>query len=208
MIEQERSSRIGLLEQGDSACFCLIISLSWREAKVTVFGAPAPGKLVRLHVGDSPPVRGRIDRSEGQKARIKLDARDVATASIRRALKRRRIPRLAAQAPAVLTTGGRAYFAQVLNISTIGAKIVTSRFAAFDETSFLHVRGLPPLRVFPRWNLDREAGLSFATPIPLELIANWWGTVNVRASANGGRGGLLPSRVITPTPPGARILER
>jgi len=172
--------RVGLLDDGSRASICLIRNISETGIQVKAYAPLHVGKELSVRVGDEEPIPGTVVWVKETFAGIRF-ANLLAPEMLLRAsgamaaARRRSAPRLRTEARATLRTGGDAYSARICDISTSGAKLRTSRPIAAAGSAALHIPELPPLTGFIRWIDDLEVGLSFESPIPITVIANWLG---------------------------------
>jgi hypothetical protein len=170
--------RVGLLEFGGKTTFCLLRNISPNGAQVKLYSAIPEGSDVSLCVGDEKAVDGRVAWTRNGLAGITfkcpLDATTLLRVKQMEAPQRRRAsPRASASGSAILRTGGREYSAKLVDISTTGAKIFTARPIEPGNTAALVLPRLPSLRAFVRWTQGRDTGLTFESPMPIQVIAEW-----------------------------------
>lgn len=172
--------RVGLLQAGGRTSFCIVKNISPAGVQVRLYGTFHPGSEVALTVGDESPIRGRLKWVRAPLGGIEFD-QTLAPGSLLRVTqklspsRRRSSPRAALAAQVVLTANGRSSWAELCDISTSGARIRTRSAVRRDSNVLLGIRGMSPIRAFVRWCDDGELGLSFAAPIPMEIIAAWMG---------------------------------
>ena len=177
---QKMVLRVGLLQAAGRTSFCLVRNISASGVQVRLYGNLAAGCDISLTVGDESPLHGRLKWVREDLAGIEFNETLAPTSLLRVTQKlsgsrRRSSPRTAAAAPVVVTTNGRTVAAELCDISTSGARIRTRRPINPDSSVLLGIRGMPPLRAFVRWCDEEELGLSFAAPIPIQIIAGWLG---------------------------------
>lgn len=177
---QKMVFRVGLLQGGGRTSFCLVKNISPSGVQVKLYGSFDPECHVTLTVGDEPSLEGRVQWVRPPLAGIAFTDTLGPTGLLRVTQKlspsrRRSSPRANLAARVLLTADGRTVWGELCDISTSGARVRTRRPAARDSTVLLGVAGMPPLKAFVRWADEDELGLSFAAPIPIEIIANWVG---------------------------------
>jgi hypothetical protein len=170
--------RIGLLEIEGRSTFCLLRNISTNGVQVKLYSAIQEGSDVSLWVGDEKAVDGRVVWVHQALAGITfvepLDATTLLRVQQMDAAQRRRTsPRARASGFAIFRTGGREYSAKLVDISTSGAKILTARPINSGGEGKLAIPGLPSLQSFVRWTEGQDVGLTFQTPMPIQVIAQW-----------------------------------
>lgn len=170
--------RVGVLNDGEENAFCIVRNISPIGVQVRLFGKLGRGSEVSLRVGDEDPLSGRVvwvrDQLAGIRFNATLEPERLLRVTEKVSLARRRSsPRLNASARAILRTGGRTYPAELRDISTSGAKVRTLTDVRFGPTLMLTLPDLPPIKTYLRWVADREVGLVFETPLPIQIIADW-----------------------------------
>lgn len=170
--------RAGVLEQNGKTSFCLVKNISTTGVQVKVYAQPELDVDASLRVADEQPVTGRIAWIKGDVAGISLhDELDAATLlRVQQKLrpnKRRAFPRLSIEASALLRSRGRVIRAEVQDISSLGARVRASGDLAVDDRTIVELADLPSIQAYVRWVDGEEAGLSFETPIPMQIIATW-----------------------------------
>ena len=179
-VREKMVLRVGLIQAGGRTSFCLVKNISASGVQVKLYGNLAAGCDLSLTVGDESPLPGRLKWVRAPLAGIEFNE-VLAPSSLLRVTqklspsRRRSSPRANTAAPVILTSNGRTVAAELCDISTTGARIRTRRPIVPDSSVLLGVSGLPPVRAFVRWSDDEEIGLSFAAPIPIEIIAGWLG---------------------------------
>ncbi len=176
--------KIGLLEQGSHASFCLVTSASSHEAEVKTFGALRDRVPVRLRIAEFAPMHADVISQSERTARLRFnDFSDLQSILAPRWVTgpqaRRVVPRLAVCARAVLRAGGFIYPGILSNISTRGAKIRTSKPVVPAAAAYLMIPELPLVQVFVRWVEDCDVGVVFSAPLPLEILARWYATTRL-----------------------------
>ncbi len=178
---QERQTmilRAGLLEQGGKPFFCLVRNVSATGIQVRVYGSAGRRGKVVVRVADDDPIHGWIVWMSAGNAGINFEtAIDPATLLRLQqkltSVRRRSMPRIKATSYAVLRIGGRVFQAVLKDISSLGAKVTTSRPLQIGERGSIRFPDLPELRAYVRWSDGPESGLVFETPIPMHDIAHW-----------------------------------
>jgi hypothetical protein len=170
--------RIGLLETEGRFTFCLLRNISPSGVQVKLYSPVSEGSAVRLRVGDEEAIDGRVVWVGNGLAGIAFKPSLDATTLLRvqqmdASQKRRTSPRAQASGFAIFRTGGREYSAKLADISTTGAKIVTARSIDCGGAGKLAIPGLPSLLSFVRWTQGQDVGLTFQTPMPIQVIAQW-----------------------------------
>jgi len=177
---QKMVLRVGLLQAGGRTSFCIVKNISPAGVQVKLYGNFQPGSEVALTVGDESPIHGLLKWVRAPLGGIEFN-QTLAPRSLLRVTqklspsRRRSSPRAALAAHVVLTVNGRSSWGELCDISTSGARIKTRSAVRRDSNVLLGIRGMSPLRAFVRWCDDGELGLSFAAPIPMEIIAAWMG---------------------------------
>lgn len=170
--------RVGLLEYGGRSSFCLVRNISPEGVQVKLFTTVSEGTDVNLRVGDENFLSGRVVWMRHGLAGIMFkDSVDPNTLLRVRQLfapkQRRASPRAPASGCAVLKTGGQDYSAKISDISHSGAKVITARPIEPGPQAVLMLPNLPALQGFVRWTHGKDTGLIFATPIPIQVLADW-----------------------------------
>ena len=177
---QKMVLRVGLLQAGGRTSFCLVKNISASGVQVKLYAHIVPGCEVSLTVGDESPLAGQLKWVRAPLAGIEFNDALAPTSLLRVTQKlspsrRRSSPRANTKASVILTSNGRSVSAELCDISTSGARVRTRRPLVADSSVLLGVSGMPPLRAYVRWSDEEEIGLSFAAPIPIEIIAGWLG---------------------------------
>jgi hypothetical protein len=170
--------RAGLLEQAGKTSFCLVKNISTTGVQLKVYARPIIDGNVTLQVADEHPVTGRIawvcGDSVGMMLSEELDAPTLLRVQQKLKAKRRRaVPRLSLEASAVLRTAGRALRATVQDVSSLGARVSTGANLRTGDRTIVELTGLPAISAYVRWVHEGQVGLSFETPIPMQIIAHW-----------------------------------
>jgi hypothetical protein len=170
--------RVGVLAQNGKTSYCLVRNVSASGVQVKLYtGSFTPGEVL-FRVADEDPVGAEIAWIENGFAGIKFDD-DIDPATLLRLqqkltpVRRRSIPRIRASASAAIRISGRNIPAALCDISSIGAKVRSSRPLPVGGMAFVRFPDLPEVRAFVRWNAGSESGLVFETPIPMSVIATW-----------------------------------
>jgi hypothetical protein len=86
--------------------------------------------------------------------------------------KRRHAPRVSTALTACLRTGGRRHAVTICDLSMAGARLRATQPVTFGETIIIEVAGMSSLRAYIRWSDGLEHGVSFDTPLPMQIIAD------------------------------------
>lgn len=170
--------RVGLLEHEGKSTFCLLRNISPNGVQVKLYSAVSEGSKVSLCVGEEQAVDGWVAWVRHGLAGIAfkhtLDATTLLRVKQMEVPQRRRAcPRASASGSAILRTGGQEYSAKLLDISMSGAKILTARPIEPGGTAVLALPRLPSLRAYVRWTRGQDTGLTFETPMPIQVITQW-----------------------------------
>jgi len=170
--------RAGLLEEAERTSFCLVKNISIAGVQLKVYAKLTLNAEVKLHVADESPIAGHIAWINGDNAGMSLrDELDAATLlRVQQKLKpnkRRALPRMKIEASALLKTGGRLIRANVRDVSSFGARVSAQCELQAGDQTLVEFADLPAVSAFVRWVDDAELGLSFETPIPMQIIAQW-----------------------------------
>jgi hypothetical protein len=146
--------------------------------QIKAYGKLKVGTAVTIIVAEEVPIEGLIawvdDRLAGISFRYKLPLSTLLRVKQEaREGRRRTSPRVNTEAVATLRTCGRAYCAKLIDISTTGAKLQTRERLPSSGSAVLNLPNLPPLSAFIRWSDDQGLGLSFPSPLPLDVISQW-----------------------------------
>lgn len=170
--------RAGVLEQEGRSSFCLARNISPAGLQVKLYGNAVVEGDVLIGVADEPPIPGRVVWIEEGLAGIRFQ-KDVDPATLLRVqqklkpVRRRSIPRIRTNLFAGIRISGRSLHGELRDISSMGARIKMSCPLRVGEAAFVTLPDLPELRSYVRWTDERECGLMFETPIPMQVIANW-----------------------------------
>jgi hypothetical protein len=170
--------RVGVLEQLDKSSLCLVKNISSTGVQIKFYTHPIVGSEASIRVADEPPVKGRVVWVQGEVAGISFDE-ELDSARVLRVRdklgpnRRRSVPRVSVNASATLRTGGRTRHATIRDISSLGARLRTRSSLNEGDRAVIAFAELPPIAAFVRWCDGEEVGLSFETPIPMQVIAHW-----------------------------------
>ena len=170
--------RAGVIEQQHRSSFCLVKNISNAGVQVKLYAPLDVESHVTLRVADEPPLGGSVawiqDRTAGIHFHNELDPTVLLRVRQKlRANRRRSVPRLNLVASAILRTRGRTLRAIVRDISSLGARIEIDATLCAGDRAIVEFADLPSIETFVRWSHEREAGLVFLTPIPMQIIAHW-----------------------------------
>lgn len=170
--------RVGVLQQGGRSSLCLVRNISPSGVQVKIYAQPIANAPVSIRVADEPAVHGRLVWIKDEIAGISFDEELDPVALLRvqqklRPNRRRAMPRVAVEASATLRSGGRTRRAVVCDISSVGARVRTRSALAPGDRATITLDNLPTINAFVRWSDGEESGLSFETPIPMQIIASW-----------------------------------
>jgi hypothetical protein len=170
--------RVGIIDDGRLSSFCVLRNISTAGVQVKLFGEISAGTQVRLRVGDEDPLSGHVVWVRDRFAGIEFDRMLAPDQMLRVAQKlastrRRSSPRLSTTTCAILRTCGRTYAAELCDISTSGARVRTRTETRFGLSVTLNLPHLPAIKCYVRWVTNSEIGLSFETPLPIQIIADW-----------------------------------
>ena len=169
--------RIGVLELDDRPVFCLVRNISSSGVEVKPYSRVSQGSSISLRVGDENAIPGTVvwvrDDLVGIKFGQPLNPQALLRIGQKMAAHRRRnAPRVATDLQACLKTAGLRYSATVCDLSMVGARIRTNDPLSFGEITLIEVPGLPCLRVYVRWSDGTDHGVSFHTPLPMQVLAD------------------------------------
>lgn len=169
--------RVGLLEMESGSTFCLVKNISSTGVQVKPYGPLKTGVSAALRVGDERAVDGVVVWNRDGLAGIEFTQTLNPQALLRIGQKmlsqrRRNSPRVATDLKASLRTGGRRHSVTVCDLSMIGARVRAKGSITFGDNTLLEVTGLPTLKAFIRWSEDMEHGISFETPLPIQILAD------------------------------------
>jgi len=170
--------RAGLLEQNGKTAFCIVKNISVRGVQLKVYARPVLDTEASLRVADEHPVTGRIAWIKNDTVGIILHQELDAPTLLRvrqklRPNRRRAFPRMSVDASALLRTGGRVHRANVRDISSMGARVRADVTLNAGDRLIVELADLPSMKAYVRWVDSDEAGLTFETPIPMQIIACW-----------------------------------
>ena len=178
---QERQtmiSRVGLLEQDEKVSFCLVRNVSSTGIQIKLYTPSAhPGEVV-VRVADEDPMHGRIVWISDGNAGIRFEAEIDPVTLLRLQQKlsqerRRSMPRVRTTSHAAMRVNGRKVRAELADISSMGARVTTSRSLEVGTLAFITLPELPEIRAYVRWTDGQESGLVFEPPIPMKVIGQW-----------------------------------
>lgn len=169
--------RVGLIEQDGRSIFCLVKNISSAGVQVKPYGRVSQGISSSLRVGDEDPIAGTLVWSRDGLAGIAFENPLNPETLLRIGQKmvphkRRTAPRVTRYLRGCLKTAGVRHPATICDISMMGARVRTVQPVTFGEVTTIEVPGLPALRAMVRWADGAEYGLSFHTPLPLQIIAD------------------------------------
>ena len=169
--------RIGLLEQDGRPIFCLVRNISSVGVQVKPYSRVAEGSGISLRVGDENPIPGTVVWSRDGLVGIRFGQPLNPQALLRigqkmAAHRRRNAPRVTTNLRGCLRTGGLRYSTTVCDLSMVGARLRIDDPVSFGDNTLIEVPGLPCLRVHVRWSDGAEHGVSFQTPLPMQILSN------------------------------------
>jgi hypothetical protein len=170
--------RVGVLEQQDKLSLCLVKNISSTGIQVRFYTRPIVGAEASIRMADEESVRGYIVWAKGDIAGMSFGEELDTTRLLRVQQKlcqnrRRNMPRVSVEATATLRAGGQLSRALVCDISNLGARIRTSSSLNAGDRAVVEFADLPSIPAYVRWSDGEESGLSFETPIPMQIIAHW-----------------------------------
>ena len=170
--------RVGVLEQRGRSSLCLVKNISPTGVQLKIYTKPVADERVSIRVADEGPVQGRLIWIKDDSAGISFDGELDPATLLRvqqklRPHRRRTMPRIAVEASATLRTGGHTRRASVCDISSVGARVRTRSSLAPGDKAMVTLDDLPAISAYVRWTDGQQAGLSFETPIPMQIIACW-----------------------------------
>ena len=83
------------------------------------------------------------------------------------------MPRVRTTSHAAMRVNGRKVRAELADISSMGARVTTSRSLEVGTLAFITLPELPEIRAYVRWTDGQESGLVFEPPIPMKVIGQW-----------------------------------
>ena len=175
---QKMILRVGLLEQAGKPSFCLVSNIFSTGLQVKLYSSAARVGDVRVRVADENPIPGQIVWIRNGNAGISFEE-SVDPATLLRLqqklgpVRRRSMPRVKATSYAVMRVGGRMLAAVLRDISSMGARVTTSRSLEVGTLAIIRLPDLPELKAHVRWTECSESGLVFETPIPMQVISEW-----------------------------------
>jgi hypothetical protein len=170
--------RVGVLSQGGKACFCLVRNVSPAGLQVKLYGSNVRVGAVCIRVADEDPLSARIVWIRKACAGLEFDTSIDPETLLRlqqklRPLRRRSQPRIKASSYAAVQVDGRNIQAVLLDISSMGARMTTSRPLEVGAHVSVRFPDLPEIRAHVRWTEGSDCGLVFEAPVPIEVIAQW-----------------------------------
>lgn len=170
--------RVGVLEQGSRASFCLVRNISASGLQVKLFTSAIQVGQVIVRVADEAPISGQVVWIENGVAGVSFENRIAPSTLLRlqqklRPIRRRAMPRIKATSFAAVRIDGRNVQAVLRDISSMGARITTSRSLRVGAAALTRFPGLPEIRASVRWTEGSESGLVFETPIPVHVMGEW-----------------------------------
>lgn len=178
---QERHAmilRVGVLEQADRTSFCLVKCISKEGIQIRLYTSGFNAGPAAIHVADEDAIFGEIVWIKGKIAGMSFEGSIDPNTLLRfqqklTAIRRRSLPRIKVGARAALLTGGRNLPAFLCDISSSGAKVRTFRALRDERAAVLNLPDLPSLKAYVRWTDGFDSGLTFQTPIPMQVLADW-----------------------------------
>ena len=178
---QERHTlilRAGLLEQKGRRVLCLAKNISASGIQVKLYTSVSVDDDVRICVADEEPLEGRIVWISDGIAGIRFNKRIDPQTLLRfqqklRPTRRRSMPRVKVGGYSCVRIGGRNIRSTLRDISSMGARISTSKPLEPGGVALVSLPGLAEIRAFVRWVDGCDCGLVFERPIPMQAIAQW-----------------------------------
>jgi PilZ domain len=170
--------RVGVLEQEGNASFCLVGNISPFGIHVKLYTARLQPGAVIIRIADERPISGKVVWIEAGNAGVSFDG-ELDTSTLLRLqqkltpTRRRAMPRVKATSYAALRIDKRIIQAVLQDISSMGARVTTSRRLEVGAAASIRFPDLPELRTSVRWTENSDSGLVFETPIPMEVIGHW-----------------------------------
>lgn len=170
--------RVAVVDDGKRSSFCLLKNISPDGVQVKSYAPLQIGAMVSLFVSEEKPATGQVVWYRDRLAGIKFEQPLSPDALLRVEQKvcegrRRALPRLHTEAAGKLSFLGRTYRGTLRDISASGAKLEIRAALPASGAALLELPDLPPIDVFIRWSDEQEVGLSFASPMPIQVIADW-----------------------------------
>lgn len=167
--------RVGLLEYGGRASFCLVKNISSTGVQVKPYGKLAEGTPITMRVGDVDSVGGVVVWTRAGLAGIAfntaLDPESLLLVRQKLAQRRRSAPRVSTDVVALLRTGGSTYRARICDLSVHGARIRTLEPVTFGSNIIVEMPKIPSVKGHLRWAEGCEYGISFEAALPMQIIA-------------------------------------
>lgn len=170
--------RVGVLEQAELTSFCLVRNISPTGVQLRLYTTSFEIGTAALRIADEDAIKGKILWTHDGLAGFGFD-REIDPETFLRLqqklapVRRRSLPRLKVAAHAVLRTGGRNLPAVLCDISSIGARVRTSRALQDNLAVILDLPDLPSLRAYVQWTHGGESGVAFEKPISMQMMASW-----------------------------------
>jgi hypothetical protein len=180
--------RAGKLIVGDEQQLCMIRNISSAGAMLKLWRPLATGDTVAVEITPDCPEPATVIWSQDDLAGVAfakpIDVAQALRGGTREGPYRRiaRTPRLRIQAPARLCTEASGWDVDLCEVSLNGARIETPELFFCDEEVTLAVDGLAKVPGRVRWCHDGFAGIEFARPLAMNVLADW-----VAASGSGSR---------------------
>jgi hypothetical protein len=170
--------RVAIISDGDRASLCLLRNISNEGVQIKAYCTLEVGTPVEIIVAEEDPIGARIAWVEDRLAGVSFNHKLPLSTLLRvkqqtKEGRRRTSPRVNTESLATLRTCGRAYRVNLTDISTTGAKLQTRERLPPSGSAVLVLPDMPPLSAFIRWSDDHDLGLSFSSPLPLEVISRW-----------------------------------
>lgn len=170
-------STVALLVDDQRTCFCFVEDISPLGAQVRHYSKLKLNSPVRLTVGDEL-IDGHVSRVRGELAGITFSQPFDFTRLLRAAqeaapARRRCSPRVNVAARAMLRTNTHILSCELSNLSSSGAKVVTTRRLSEGHRVSLVLPDLPAITASVCWSEEHGAGLVFRTPVPVQMLAPW-----------------------------------
>lgn len=170
--------RVGVLSQDERASFCLVKNVSLAGLQVKLYGSNFRTGEVVIRVADEDPIGATIIWIRKGNAGLELDDNVEPAVLLRlqqklRPVRRRVMPRIRASSYAAVRADGRNVQAVLRDITSMGARITTSRPLEVDARVSIRFPDLPEIGARVRWTDGSDCGLVFEAPVPIAVIAEW-----------------------------------
>ncbi len=166
--------RIGKLITDRGEQLCRIRNISPDGVMVELPGTYFPGESAALELKSGAGASGRIAWAEDGRIGIAfedpVDPQDILAIDPDQPP---RALRIAVSLEASLCLGGVFRRVEVVDISLGGVRIRLDEPVAPDSKAFVTIDGLPNLPGFIRWQSEGHAGIAFAQPLELDMLAFW-----------------------------------